>query len=83
MITEEDLVTLGFERFDETAESSGYPNDWYYYTIDIGDIQFITNDNEDAKKDGWKIYLFDYESMEITDSSQARTLIEIIKSNTK
>jgi len=80
---EQELIDLGFEKFEETAENSGYPNDWHYYTIDIGDISFITNDSDDAEKNGWKVYLFDYESMEITDSTQVRTLIEIIKSNTK
>ena len=34
-MTEQDLLQLDFTRVDETAESSGAPNDWHYYTYDI------------------------------------------------
>ena len=42
---EQTLKDLGFEMQHETAESSGADKDWYYYTMDIGDICLITNSN--------------------------------------
>ena len=33
-MTENELINLDFTRINETAENSGAPNDWYYYTYD-------------------------------------------------
>jgi hypothetical protein len=49
-ITEEDLIEIGFEKQQETAESSGSTTDWHYYTLNIGDMCLISNDNEEAKE---------------------------------
>jgi hypothetical protein len=49
-MTEQAIKDLGFEIQHETAENSGADNDWYYYTMDIGGICLITNDNEEAAK---------------------------------
>jgi hypothetical protein len=47
-----DLIKLGFERFDETPESSGSPQPWYYYTKDVGKLgfSFCDSDSNKAKK---------------------------------
>ena len=51
-MSEQDLIELNFERFDETAQSSGSPNDWYYYTLDIGGLTFISNASDEWESDG-------------------------------
>ena len=40
-MTEEIFKELGFERNDVPMEQSGHDNDFYYYTLDIGDILLI------------------------------------------
>jgi hypothetical protein len=43
MIKEKNLIELGFERQDETPESSGAPDNWHYYTLDIEDLCLISD----------------------------------------
>jgi hypothetical protein len=50
MIKEKDLIELGFEREDETPESSGAPDNWYYYTLDIEDFCLISNANDEVRE---------------------------------
>ena len=50
---EQDLIDLGFERNDVSAEESGHVR-FYYYTYNITDeLSLISSDNGEAKKDGW------------------------------
>ena len=60
-MTERDLKALGFKRNDVTAEESGYPEDWYYYTYDLDKtLCLISSCNDEAKKEGWvKIWFSD------------------------
>ena len=44
-MTENDLIDLGFQRWDETAENSGSPNDWYYYSLDLGGLSKVKRFN--------------------------------------
>jgi hypothetical protein len=85
MITEKDLIELGFERNDETAENSGEPYDWYYYTLDIGDTWdkfcLISNSSDEAENDEWTVYIFDSELFKFKDRFQLEKLIEILKYN--
>ena len=85
MITEKDLIELGFERNDETAENSGTPYDWYYYTLDIGDdwdkLCLITDSNDNVENDKWKVYIFDSNSFEFTEKYQLEKLIETLRYN--
>jgi len=81
-MTEKDIIELGFKIQHETTESSGYSEDWYYYTLDIGDICLITSDNEEAIKEGWYVSIFDYETCVIKSLFDLKTLISILKINT-
>ena len=84
---EQTLKDLGFKMQHETAESSGADKDWYYYTMDIGDICLITNENEEAVEHGWEVSIgvigFDFDSCIIKASEDLEDLIRIIKNNTK
>ena len=81
-MTEQAIKDLGFEVQHETAESSGADKDWYYYTMDIGDICLITNSNDEAVKDGWEVSIFDFPSCVIKGLGDLENLIKIIKNNT-
>jgi hypothetical protein len=80
-LTEQDLLDLGFEKKSETVESSGSENDWHYYTLDIGDMCLITNDNEDAEKDQWAVYIFDNLEIVFRNSEDLVQLVHLLKRN--
>jgi hypothetical protein len=82
-MTEQTLKDLGFKMQHETAESIGADKDWYYYTMDIGDICLITNASDEAVELGWEVSIFDFPSCVIKGSGDLEDLIRIIKNNTK
>ena len=78
---EQDLIDLGFERNDVSAEESGHVR-FYYYTYNITDeLSLISSDNGEAKKDGWFVELFDYENIEFTSKEDVEKLISLIEKN--
>ena len=81
---EKELIALGFERSDVTAEESGYETDWYYYTYDFGQgaLSLISCDNSEAEKDGWYVEVFEDETIRFTNSSDVMALIDLISRNT-
>lgn len=84
-MTEQDVIKLGFERNDVTAEQSGYENDWYYYTYDfVNGLGLITPDNEEANKSGWYVGFFDTgDKIRFTDIKEVEALINLINKNLK
>ena len=82
-MTEQTFIDLGFEIQHETAEIIGADKDWYYYTMDIGDICLITNASDEAVELGWEVSIFDFPSCVIKGSGDLEDLIRIIKNNTK
>ena len=81
-MTEEIFKELGFERNNVSIEQSGHENDFYYYTLDIGDICLITNANDDAEKEGWWCSIFDSMTLKINGSGDLEELVKIVKLNT-
>lgn len=82
-MNEQFLKDLDFERTIVPIEESGDDRDFYYYSLDIGDITLISNDDELAKKEGWKVSIFDFPSVEISDYNDLAALINILESNLK
>lgn len=80
---EKELIALGFERTDVTAEESGYETDWYYYTYTLGNgsICLISNDNTEIEKDEWYVEIFEDETIRFTNSSDVMALIDLINKN--
>lgn len=84
IITEQDLLDFGFERTDETPESSGSDSDWHYYTLDIEDFCLISRASDEVNEDGsWSVYIFDYNGFEFTEIGQLASLINALKSGIK
>jgi hypothetical protein len=78
---EQDLIDLGFKRNDVSAEESGHVR-FHYYTYNITDeLSLISSDDGEAKKDGWRVEMFDYENIEFTNVEDLKTLIDIIEKN--
>ena len=81
-MTEEIFKKLDFVKEVVTPEDSGLDKDFYYYTLDIGDICIISNSDDEAVKEGWEAYIFDSLSMRIKGAGDLEDLVRIIKNNT-
>ena len=81
-MTEQVFIDLGFERNDVSMEESGCDSDFYYYTLDIGDICFITNGNDDAEEKGWECSIFDSMTLRVKGAGDLEELVKIVKLNT-
>lgn len=81
-MTEEIFEKLGFEKVVVTREESGCDNDFYYYTIDIGDICIMSNSDDEAIEKGWEAFIFDSMTMKIKGSGDLEDLVRIIRNNT-
>ena len=78
---EQDLIDLGFEKNDISADESG-DKPFFYFTYNITDeLCLISSDNDEAEKNGWYVELFDYENIEIRNLKDLKTLIDIIEKN--
>lgn len=81
-MTEQIFTDLGFERNLVTIEESGHDNDFYYYTLDIGDICLITNANDEAEEEGWNCSIFDSATCKIKGAGDLEDLVRVLKNNT-
>ena len=85
---EKELIALGFNRKDVTAEESSwfitYDADWYYYEMDFGDghLGLMSSSNEEVENDEWYVELFDDNTIRFTDSSDVMAFIDLINRNT-
>jgi hypothetical protein len=78
-IQEQTLKDLGFVSTTVTKEESGYDNDYYYYTLDIGDVCLITNAHDEATNNGWVVSIFDSMTNNVTNEEDLIALVDIIK----
>lgn len=79
---EDDLIGLGFTRYDETAESFGSENDWHYYAREIGGVELISNDSEDWNSDGIEVTIMET-NIRFNDFEDLNKLVEILSRNEK
>ena len=78
---EEQLISLGFERTDVTAEESG-DKPFYYFTLDFGlsrGISLISCDDEQAKEDGWYVEIFEDNSIRFNEYQDVSDFIRIVR----
>ena len=81
-MTEEIFEKLDFVKEVVTPVDSGLDKDFYYYTLDIGDICIISNSDDEAVKEGWEAYIFDSLSMRVKGAGDLEDLVRIIRNNT-
>lgn len=78
---EQDLIDLGFERIDVSAEESG-DEAFYYFTYDFTKhFSMISNDNDEAEKEGWCVEIFDYSDIRFFQKEDVKVLIDVINKN--
>ena len=77
---EQDLIDLGFERVDVSAEESG-ADAFYYYTKDFGErdvLSLISISNDEVEDGEWCVELFEDESVRMDKLRDLEDFIEIV-----
>ena len=79
-ITEQDLIDIGFERTDVPPEESGDNYEWYYYTLSVCQIDFITMESDKVEDGAWSVEFFNtYPPIKITNLETFKTLYNTLK----
>ena len=80
-MTEQDLLDLDFTRVDETAENSGAPNDWHYYTYNIANFCLITPASDEVKDGEWYVEVFETPEIQFTSRTELEILMTLLINN--
>ena len=79
MITEKDLLDLGFTRVVDDANGPPY----HYYTYDVGSLCFISQANDEVKNDEWYVELFESNTIRFTSRTELEILMTLLINNYK
>lgn len=79
-MTEQQLIDFGFERNDETIESSGAPYNWYYYSLDLGGLTFLSNSSDEWESEGISVEIMETE-IRFTTSEALYDIINVVEAN--
>jgi len=77
---EQDLIDLGFERVDVSAEESG-TNAFYYYIRDFGErnvLSLISPSNDQVEDEEWYVEVFEDDSVRIDKLRDLEDFVEIV-----
>ena len=80
-MTEKDLIELDFTRNDETAENSGAPKDWHYYTYDVGSFSLISPASNEVENDEWYVEVFETPEIRFTNPTEVGILLTLLTNN--
>ena len=80
-MTEKDLINLDFTRVDETAENSGAPKDWHYYTYDVGTFTLISPASDEVEEDEWYVEVFETPEIRFTNPTEVSILLTLMANN--
>ena len=80
-MTEKDLIELDFTRNDETIESSGAPNDFHYYTYDVGSFCLISPASDEVEEDEWYVEVFETPEIRFTNPTEVSILLTLMANN--
>ena len=81
-MSENDLIELGFNRYDETAANSGSETDWFYYSREVGGVEFISNDSDDWERDGIEVSIMESD-IRFQEFEDLNNLLGMISRNEK
>lgn len=80
-MTEKELINLDFTRTDETAENSGAPNDFHYYTYDVGSFCLISPASDEVENDEWFVDVFESPEIRFTNPTEVSILLTLLTNN--
>jgi len=81
-MTEQDLIDLGFYKFEQNDDEDNF----YYYCYDLngeGGCGSLISDSDDTVVDGnWKVYAWDInENLVFDNKEDIKTYIKVIEKN--
>ena len=82
-MTEKQLINSGFKKEEVSAEEAGTDKGFYYYTLEIGDIDLISNPNDQLVNGQWACYFLNSDEIEIIYAFHLQMLITILKHGLK
>jgi len=78
-ITEIDLEQLGFTKCVVSPEESGTPNGYYYYELELSDINndfsLISMESDKIIDDTWKVKVFQVDDYEFDTREDLRDFV--------
>lgn len=78
-MTEKQLVSMGFEKEVVTAEEAGTDKGYYFYSITIGDIDLISNPNDQLVNGAWACYFLNSDEIEIIYAHHLEMIVSALK----
>jgi hypothetical protein len=60
MMTEQELIDLGFDKVEVLDDESQNGYDYYYYVLDLLPGLSLISSGNDESKDSWSVYNFDW-----------------------
>jgi len=75
MITEQNLIDLGFEKIEGNLEGQIEP--WYYYELDIDNVNLTSDDSDMVKDEHWNVHIWELDLV-INNLSNLNGFINII-----
>jgi len=79
---EQDLIELGFDKVEVSANESGMDNDYYFYVHCETGIEFCSNSNDETFSDDWYVSMFENDLCRIFSKTELELIIHIINKNT-
>jgi len=76
-MTEKQLIALGFERVDVSAEESG-ATPFYYYIFEKMNLSIISTENDLVENDNWGVKIYDIEDVSFYDYKDFKSLLNIV-----
>jgi hypothetical protein len=78
-MTEEIFQSLGFTRLDQTAEQTGAPSDWHYYSLEVGPVCLLSCASDELKEGKWFCVIFEGEDMPITEEKDLIDFVKVLR----
>lgn len=80
---EEELLKIGFERYDILNEESSNGYDYYYYILNLcNGVCLVSSDSDRVTNDFWTIKCFDIPDLKIEDAEKLMRFITFMETMT-
>jgi len=80
-IKEQDLVELGFEQVNVSAEEAGDDKGFRYYdyAFSRNGLQLISNSDDELVDNGWVVEMFDQKDIVFKDKVTLTSFMELVR----
>jgi hypothetical protein len=82
-MTEKQLISAGFKKEEVSAEEAGTDKGYYFYSITIGDVDLISNPNDQLVNGAWACYFLNSDEIEIIYAHYLQMIISALKQSVK